>query len=165
MLAELIKEGYSPESIFPAPPEVVLPHGNPAAARGRSPTSSTRPTAPQMSLIDATADSINTVYAQVVASIGAAKLESMAEDLGIDPAELGAYPSLVLGTASVSPLEMAAGYATFASGGVYHAPLLITRVTNAIGQGPASTGPTPVSTWCSPRPRPPRSPTSSSRSC
>ena len=28
MLAELLKEGYSVESIFPAPPEVVLPHGN-----------------------------------------------------------------------------------------------------------------------------------------
>ena len=28
MLAELLKEGYSVESIFPAPPEVVLPAGN-----------------------------------------------------------------------------------------------------------------------------------------
>ena len=28
MLAEVLKEGYSAESTFPAPPEVVLPHGN-----------------------------------------------------------------------------------------------------------------------------------------
>jgi penicillin-binding protein 1A len=57
----------------------------------------------------------------------------MAESLGIKASELGAYPSLVLGTADVSPLEMAAGYATFADSGVYHAPLLVTRVTRADG--------------------------------
>ena len=82
-----------------------------------------------MSLVDATALSVNTVYAQVVARIGATKLDSMAEAMGIRPAELkGAYPSQVLGTADVSPLEMAAAYSTLADGGVYHTPLLITKV-------------------------------------
>ena len=65
----------------------------------------------------------------------------MAEALGISPSELpGAYPSQVLGTADVSPLEMAAAYATFADGGVYHAPLLITKVTTANGTPAAPAG-------------------------
>jgi penicillin-binding protein 1A len=87
-----------------------------------------------MTLIDATAQSVNTVYAQVVERIGADKLNAIATSLGINPAEIaGAYPSQVLGTASVSPLEMAAAYATFAAGGVYHTPVLITKVTKADG--------------------------------
>ena len=134
MLAELLKEGYSVESVFPAPPEVVLPHGNANGTPWSVTNFEHETTAPQLSLIDATALSINTVYAQVVARIGAANLDAMAEALGISPSELpGAYPSQVLGTADVSPLEMAAAYATFADGGVYHAPLLITKVTTATG--------------------------------
>jgi penicillin-binding protein 1A len=87
-----------------------------------------------MTLIDATAQSVNTVYAQVVQKIGASKLDAMAEDLGISSSELPhPYLSQVLGTAEVSPLEMAAAYATFADGGTYHAPVLITKVTKADG--------------------------------
>jgi len=59
----------------------------------------------------------------------------MAETLGVSPKEMaGAYPSRVLGTADVSPLEMASAFATFADGGVYHQPLLITRVTDPSGK-------------------------------
>ena len=134
MLAALIKAGYSPTSVFPAPPEVVLPHGNQNGTPWKVTNFEHESTAPTMSLVDATADSINTVYAQVVARLGASTLDSMAEALGIDPAELpGAYPSQVLGTADVSPLEMAAAYATFANGGIYHAPLLVTSVKTANG--------------------------------
>jgi membrane peptidoglycan carboxypeptidase len=39
----------------------------------------------------------------------------------------------VLGSADVSPLEMAAAYATFANNGTYTAPVLITKVTRADG--------------------------------
>jgi len=130
MLAELLKEGYSPLSVFP----VVLPHGDANGSPWKVTNFEHESTAPEMSLVDATADSINTVYAQVVARIGAANLDTMAEALGINPSELsGAYPSQVLGTADVSPLEMAAAYATFADGGIYHAPLLITGVTTSDG--------------------------------
>jgi membrane peptidoglycan carboxypeptidase len=134
MLAELLKEGYSVQSTFPAPPEVVLPHGNANGTPWSVTNFEDEQVSPQLSLIDATALSVNTVYAQVVERIGAAKLDTMAEALGISPSELpGAYPSQVLGTADVSPLEMAAGYATFANGGVYRSPVLITKVTTANG--------------------------------
>lgn len=135
MLAEVLKEGYSANSVFPAPRQYVVPHGNANGAPWIVTNFEGEVPAPTLSLVDATVHSVNTVYAQVVMKIGADKLNSMAEALGISPKELvGAYPSRVLGTADVSPLEMAAAYATFANGGVYHRPLLITKVTDASGK-------------------------------
>ena len=134
MLAELIKLGYSPESVLPAPPEIEIPHGNADGTPYTVTNFEGEALAPQMNIIDATADSINTVYVQIIDRLGPAALDSMAKAVGIKPSELGGNLSEVLGTDEVSPLEMAAGYATFAAGGVYHTPLLITRVTNAAGQ-------------------------------
>ncbi|HET9075642.1 MAG TPA: transglycosylase domain-containing protein [Acidimicrobiales bacterium] len=135
MLAELIKEGYSVQSVVPAPPKVELPRGNANGSPWVVTNYEGESVAPYMNIVQATAMSINTVYAQVVARIGAAKLDSMAEAMGINPRELkGAYPSQVLGSAEVSPIEMAAAYATFADGGVYHAPVLVTKVTTASGR-------------------------------
>ena len=134
MLAELIKLGYSPESVFPAPPEVEIPHGNANGAPYLVTNFEHEAPAPQMSIVDATADSVNTVYVQVADRIGASNLDAMAAELGIKPSELEGNLSEVLGTDEVSPVEMDAAYATFAAGGVYHAPLLITRVTDASGR-------------------------------
>jgi penicillin-binding protein 1A len=134
MLAYLLKEGYSPYSVFPAPPEVVIPHGNANGTPWSVTNFEHEVTAPTLDIVDATADSVNTVYAQVVDRLGASNLVAMAEQLGINPSELGDYPSEVLGTAAVSPLEMTAAYATFADNGVYHSPILVTRVTTASGQ-------------------------------
>jgi penicillin-binding protein 1A len=82
-----------------------------------------------MSLRDATAESINTVFAQLVLDIGADSMVEMARQLGIT-AELGGYPAEVLGglTQGVSVLEMSNAYATLANGGVHHDPTAIRRV-------------------------------------
>ena len=134
MLAELIKLGYSPESVLPAPPAVEIPHGNSNGAPYTVTNFEGEATAPQMNVVDATADSINTVYVQIIDRLGPAALDSMAQSLGIKPSELQGNLSEVLGTDEVSPLEMAAAYGTFADGGVYHTPLLITHVTDSSGR-------------------------------
>lgn len=134
MLASLIKAGYSVNSTFPAPPEVVIPHGNANGTPWDVKNFEGEIGSPTTSLIDATAQSVNTVYAQVVDKLGAQSLDNMAVQLGIAPSELSRpYPSQVLGSADVSPLEMAAAYATFANQGVYTSPVLITRVVRADG--------------------------------
>ena len=134
MLAAVIKEGFTVQSVFSAPPKVILPHGNANGTPWIVTNFEDEHVAPRMNLVDATALSVNTVYAQIVAKLGAAKLDAMAEAMGIRPGELaGAYPSQVLGTADVSPLEMATAYSTLANGGVYHTPILITKVTRANG--------------------------------
>ena len=134
MLAEVVKEGYSVSSVFPAPPKLVVAHGNANGAPWVVTNYENEQVPSSLSLIDATALSVNTVYAQVVEKIGAAKLDGMAKAMGISPSELPfPYPSQVLGSADVSPLEMAAAYATLADGGVFHSPILITKVTKSNG--------------------------------
>lgn len=56
-----------------------------------------------------------------------------AERMGIK-SPLRPYLSLALGTSEVTPLEMAAAYATLASGGLYADPLIITKITDREGQ-------------------------------
>src|SRR6202035_536453 len=60
MLAEAIRKGYSVNSVFPAPPEVVLPHGNANGAPWSVTNFEHETVQPTMSLIDATALSVNT---------------------------------------------------------------------------------------------------------
>jgi penicillin-binding protein 1A len=135
MLAEILQQGYSVNSVLPAPPRYEVPNGNPGGAPWVVTNYEGEAVAPKMNLVDATALSVNTVYAQLVQMIGANKLDAMAEKLGISKSEIpDAYPSQVLGTADVSPLEMAAAYSTFASGGIYHTPFIISKVTNANGK-------------------------------
>jgi penicillin-binding protein 1A len=59
MLAELVKEGYSVESLFPAPPEVVLPQGNANGTPWNVTNFEDETTEPQLSLMDATALSVS----------------------------------------------------------------------------------------------------------
>lgn len=134
MLADLIKLGYSPDSVLPAPPKLTIPHGNANGKAWAITNFAGEAIAPKMSIVDATADSVNTVYAQIVAEIGATSLDKMAKEMGIKPSELGHNLSEVLGTDEVSPLEMAAAYATLAAGGEYHTPILITKVTTSTGK-------------------------------
>jgi penicillin-binding protein 1A len=134
LLAQLIKDGYSVESQVPAPPEVVVAHGNSNGSPWDVKNFDGESFPAPISVVQATALSVNTVFAQLVEKIGPAALERMAVACGVNPSELGAYPSLTLGSADVSPLEMASGYSTFAAGGVHWAPTFITKVTTASGR-------------------------------
>jgi penicillin-binding protein 1A len=86
----------------------------------------------RMNLVQATLASDNTVYAQLMMDVGAAKVVDVAHRMGIK-SPLEAVYSLVLGSQSVNPLEMASAYATLAAGGMYHKPQAITKVTTANG--------------------------------
>jgi len=77
--------------------------------------------------------SINTVAAQLVAQIGPEAVIATARKAGIE-SSLSPVFSVALGTSGVSPLEMAAAYGTFASGGVRYQPFAIWRVEDAFGQ-------------------------------
>ncbi|MBI4729193.1 MAG: PBP1A family penicillin-binding protein [Acidobacteria bacterium] len=87
----------------------------------------------ELTLREATARSVNVVYAQVVREIGAAKVVEVARRMGVT-APLSPYPSIALGAQEVSPLELATGYATLANGGYAVAPTAITRITDARGK-------------------------------
>jgi len=84
-------------------------------------------------LVEATAKSYNTVYAQLIEDVGPGDAVDMASRLGV-ASHLEPYYSAVLGTNLVHPLDMAAAYATLANRGVRVAPSFVTEVTKADGQ-------------------------------
>ncbi len=88
-----------------------------------------------MTLDDATVDSVNVVYMQVALKVGPDKVKEVAVRLG-EPGDLQAVPSLALGGEGkgVSPLDQASAYATFASGGTYAEPYLVTRIKDPQGK-------------------------------
>jgi penicillin-binding protein 1A len=81
----------------------------------------------RINLVNATWQSDNTVYAQLAIDLGPAKIVAVAHRMGIT-SPLKAYPSIVLGSEVVNPLEVADAYATFAAEGVRHAPQAIASV-------------------------------------
>jgi membrane peptidoglycan carboxypeptidase len=68
-----------------------------------------------------------------VLEVGADKVVEAAHRMGIT-APLEAYPSIALGTEEVSPLDLATGYTTIASGGYRIPPSPVKKITNAEGK-------------------------------
>jgi len=87
------------------------------------------------SLADATANSVNTVFAQVEMKLknGPQDVVDMAHRLGIR-SKLDDVCSITLGTQNVTPLEMTDSYATIADEGVHHAPTPLLSVKSRRGQ-------------------------------
>ena len=142
VLATALAQGRTLDDMYNAPARVVIeprpgePEPYPVAnydnrAYGR------------LSLRDATAYSVNVVYARLMSEVGPEAVVATAHDLGIR-SPLQPLRSLALGAQEVSPLEMASVQATLASGGVYHRPAAVERITAADGtvlyQRPARTG-------------------------
>lgn len=63
----------------------------------------------------------------------ARKIKEMAINMGIDLRNTPAYPSIALGTAEASLLEMVSAYTTFANSGVHIEPVAITRIEDKEG--------------------------------
>ncbi len=84
-----------------------------------------------LNLWQATADSVNVVFAQLELSLKgqAAAVVAAAHKMGIT-SPLIAVPSLTLGTEEVSPLEMASAYQTLADGGKHCEPYAVARITS-----------------------------------
>ena len=94
-----------------------------------------------MTLRKAVQQSVNVVAVKVFRQVGIDYSIEMLQKVGISSLVLEGEPNdkhdaLTLGgmTKGVSPLEMTAAYATFASGGTYREPIFYTQVTDASGQ-------------------------------
>lgn len=71
--------------------------------------------------------SLNLPTVRLGQAVGIQNFEAKLRELGLQPAADQGL-SLAIGTLEASPLQMAAAYAPFANGGVYHAPHLVERV-------------------------------------
>ncbi|WP_329217755.1 penicillin-binding protein [Streptomyces sp. NBC_01485] len=79
----------------------------------------------------ATDKSVNSVYAQMAVDVGPTKVKQTAIALGLPTGtpDLQPYPSIALGTANASVLDMAEAYATLANHGKHGVYTLIGKVT------------------------------------
>src|SRR5918993_3227133 len=137
-LVAALERGIPPEAVFAAPDRLVVGWGGRGPAwrvanyEGRGFGKAT--------LRTATALSINTVYAGLLLRLGGGDADRGARVVVEAAAQMGvgsplrAVPSAVLGTGEVTPLEMAAAYATLAAKGRRATPFGVTRITGADGR-------------------------------
>ncbi|MBA3268540.1 MAG: penicillin-binding protein [Acidimicrobiia bacterium] len=93
-------------------------------------------------LSSATANSVNTVFAQLIEDVGVPETAEMAHRLGItmvnpegkQPNGESYGPGLTLGTAEVSPLDMAAAFSVFPNRGMQAPATPVVKVTDAEGK-------------------------------
>ncbi len=86
-----------------------------------------------LTLRQALARSKNMVTIRLVQAIGPQRARAWAARFGLDEAKQPLNLTLALGTGSVTPLQMAQGYAAFANGGQLPTAWLIARVEDAQG--------------------------------
>ncbi len=88
-----------------------------------------------MTLRQATANSVNTVFAQLGIDVGPENFAEMAKKIGVTSPLDGFYAEALGGTSTCcTVLEMSNAYATLANGGVHHDPTAIEKVVFPNGE-------------------------------
>ena len=131
VLATAVREGYTVESAFPAPPSISI-DGADVGGKAWNVRNYDDKAYGTVNLIDATRQSINTVFAQLVTdkAIGPGRVAQTAADLGVE-SPLNPVSAIALGTEDVSPLEMANAYLTLANRGVRTEPTFVQSIVDA----------------------------------
>jgi penicillin-binding protein 1A len=86
-----------------------------------------------MSLLSATASSVNTIFAQLVVDVGPDNVAATAKKMGIRT-RLSSVCSITLGSQAVTPLDMTTAYATLAARGIRHTPQALVKVKDTTGR-------------------------------
>ena len=86
----------------------------------------------EVMLRDALVRSLNTVTVGVAMQTGLSRISTTAARFGLTPPPV-AYPSLALGTAEATPLQMASAYAAFANGGTLIEPVVFAGAVDSTG--------------------------------
>jgi penicillin-binding protein 1A len=138
VLEEALSEGYSVNSVFPGP--------NKFKVQGHEYTNFGTENFGDITLLDATRHSVNTVYVQLIDKVGPKKVADLAMRTGLsDTIEDGRFSSerkpvldpvipLALGASGVSTLQLASAYGTWANQGVHHQAYMVDKVTDSAGR-------------------------------
>ena len=132
-LVAALDKGISPQQVYRAPSHInirlpagyrppIWPVDNYDGEGGGS-----------MTLEQATINSVNTVYAQVIMQVGPRAVVDAAHQMGITR-RLRAVPSAVLGTNEVDTLQMASAYGSLATMGKWTAPTAVAKITDSHGR-------------------------------
>jgi penicillin-binding protein 1A len=104
------------------------------AANGWSPQNSDGLFDGPLPLRQALAKSRNLVSVRLLEHVGVQRARDWASRFSLDPTRQPDNLTLALGTGSVTPMQMAQAYATFANGGWRVNPVVIERITDAAGK-------------------------------
>ncbi|HAC15009.1 MAG TPA: hypothetical protein DCE78_03570 [Bacteroidetes bacterium] len=142
--AVAIDNGYKPYHKFSRYPISFVGSGNSVW----EPKDQTMTSGPEMvTLREGFARSLNNVTVRLLPELAGApgtnnledlipagrKIAEMARSLGVNESPIHTLPSIALGTADVTLLEMTSAYSTFANMGVYIEPMAITRIEDKSG--------------------------------
>ena len=143
ILAEWLKTGHTPYQMLNASapknygPNTFTVSCDPDRAAGPWPVNNVAGTkAGMMTVREATKQSINTGFTEMLRDLDVCEVTKLAASMGItkaDGSQLDPDPSIALGSTPVPPLSMANAYATFASGGKYCKPIAIDQILDASG--------------------------------
>ena len=124
-----------------APPKIDIKAGSTTTCDGL-PTNDWQPQNAEaaeggtFNMVNATAASVNTYFAQLEVLTGLCEPITIAQELGVHKAsggDLDQVPSFVLGAEPVDPLSVSGAFAAFANQGTFCAPQAITGVTVLLG--------------------------------
>jgi len=124
-------KGYTPASIVVDAPIVIDAAGMEQAWR---PKDFENQFSGPIRLREALVHSRNLVSIRLMRDIGAEYTRGYVQRFGFDKSQLPDDLTLAVGTAELSPLQLAAGYATFANGGFRVTPYYIDRIEDAGGK-------------------------------
>lgn len=126
-LVAALEEGYSLHSHWDA--------SSPRTFKGWTVKNFGNASRGSVDLLTATRHSYNTPYAALNVDMGAEKTREAAIKMGLSEKTPGLddSPSNVLGSSSLTVLELAGSYSVIASGGIKRTPHIVEKVTNADG--------------------------------
>ncbi len=141
-LARALEEGIGVTKVYSGPSTYRFPNCNGGEAQGCIVSNVESSGYGSLTLRQATAYSVNTVYAQLVNDVGVRDTAEAAHRIGLTminprgelPNGQPYGPSLTLGAAEVSVLDMASAYGTFANRGMLMAPSPVVRVEDSTGK-------------------------------
>lgn len=156
VLVSALESGILPSTTFSGPSKICLAMWKPTCEVSNFDSAGFG----TITLDKATANSVNTVYAQLILKVGPREVVETAKRMGIPgPAwlpprsgcvksesepcrtSIDAFPALALGSEEVTPLEMSSSFGTLANRGEYREPKVVFRVTDSTGavleEGPA----------------------------
>ncbi len=141
VLAAALEQGLSTGTKFKSPERMSIPQNDFATCDGPYPVTSAWNLGNStghgtFNMISGTRQSVNTYFAQLEKKTGLCEPYALAKAMGVDLTDPDheRVPSFVLGAAGVSPLEMAAAYATFAARGKSCENRPVTQILNSGGK-------------------------------
>ena len=133
VLLAALEQGISPLELRSGPSQLAIP--DPFCETGGAPwivSNAGDQSAGTMSIEQAMAGSVNTIFAQLTVEVGPESVADVARRLGIH-GRLKPVCSIGLGTSEVTVLDMTSAFATLAAEGVFVQPRAVERVTGPHG--------------------------------